>query len=33
MSQLGRIRRPADLSSLTTAELEVLAKKLRDYLE
>ncbi|WP_324650908.1 1-deoxy-D-xylulose-5-phosphate synthase [Georgenia sp. H159] len=32
MSQLGRIRRPADLSSLTTAELEVLAKELRDYL-
>src|SRR5690625_612336 len=32
MSQLGRIRRPADLRSLTSAELEVLAKELRDYL-
>src|SRR5690625_7949104 len=32
MGQLGRIRRPADLRSLTSAELEVLAKELRDYL-
>lgn len=32
MSLLGRIRRPADLHSLTSPELEVLAKELRDYL-
>ncbi|MEE6281144.1 1-deoxy-D-xylulose-5-phosphate synthase [Georgenia sp. MJ170] len=32
MSQLGRIRQPADLRRLTTAELEVLAKELRSYL-
>ncbi|WP_299279797.1 1-deoxy-D-xylulose-5-phosphate synthase N-terminal domain-containing protein, partial [uncultured Georgenia sp.] len=32
MSQLGRVRRPSDLRSLTSAELEVLAKELRDYL-
>src|SRR5690554_2230247 len=32
MSLLGRIRRPADLHSLTGPELEVLAKELRDYL-
>ncbi|QDB79425.1 1-deoxy-D-xylulose-5-phosphate synthase [Georgenia sp. 311] len=32
MSQLGRIRRPADLRSLTTSELEVLAEEVRDYL-
>lgn len=32
MSQLGRIQRPADLRSLTSAELEVLAKDIRSYL-
>ncbi|MCM3660129.1 1-deoxy-D-xylulose-5-phosphate synthase [Georgenia satyanarayanai] len=32
MSLLGRIRRPADLRSLTSPELEVLAKELRDFL-
>src|SRR5690625_1036975 len=32
MSQLGRIRRPSDLRSLTSAELEVLAKDIRSYL-
>ncbi|MEE6286542.1 1-deoxy-D-xylulose-5-phosphate synthase [Georgenia sp. MJ173] len=32
MSQLGRIRQPADLRRLTVAELEVLAKELRSYL-
>ncbi|MEE6297185.1 1-deoxy-D-xylulose-5-phosphate synthase [Georgenia wangjunii] len=32
MSQLGRIRRPADLRQLTSAELDELAKELRDFL-
>ncbi|WP_127127875.1 1-deoxy-D-xylulose-5-phosphate synthase [Georgenia sp. SYP-B2076] len=32
MSQLERIRRPADLRGLTAPELEVLAKEIRDFL-
>jgi 1-deoxy-D-xylulose-5-phosphate synthase len=32
MSHLERIRRPADLRRLSTAELEVLAKEIRDFL-
>ncbi|MPV37296.1 1-deoxy-D-xylulose-5-phosphate synthase [Georgenia subflava] len=32
MSHLERIRRPADLRRMSTAELEVLAKEIRDFL-